>query len=527
MESSDADMEARQDHGTLDSCIEDAPLIPSPASQFAYLPTEVHEAILDHLFGYRVSTTSSSNMMVLCTTRSWGNALRHSRRRELTELARVTQLWRELIQQRLYRHVKIKATTDSMTNAMLHFTNSPHLKSYVKHVELWFPVFQPTYGPQIPSNSLTLPTVTTEGLTNATYTLPANNCSLDEVFNFVKYTLPQVNVLTLEGGERRKAPKVAHFSRPSAILSPGELPVLNSVGILVTRGQWNLMRDNCDFDTVLEAMPNLREWQSSYSKPKAKSYVTMGKFFHLFPQKITNFNLCLESDYRREGIMPGFYSKAMADTHLCPEMGRITTSLEHFTYTGRICHDFFQRAFDSVDSRVTRLKSIDITVKNCCRPIINLHESGSGIQDASFIDAFEELVLAGIRSLEKLKQVQYLRIRFVDLGLFFPLLKHRLLITPQQEMLTLQSPVESALPNLNPYFLLRNSKCTGVWSEAIVDEMQRVRPAAEFEELSDTFGTIGYTKDGRMTIAPEPPRTKITSLRMSNYRQLATRITIQ
>lgn len=476
--------------------------LPRPVTDFNQLPIEVHEAILDHLFGYRVSATSRSSMAVSSITKSWGTALRHSRRRELTELALVSDIWRILVQQRLYRHVKLKATVDCLEDAMLHLALNDHLQSYVKHIEIWFPVFQPTYGPVALSNTLTLPTVTMEGLTNATYTLPGNNCTLEQVFQFVAQTLPQARVLTLEGGERRKAPRVLHF--PEQRIDPAiykALTVLESVQTLVTRGQWNLMRDDRDFATVLNALPSLVEWQGSYSKPKSKSYITMSEFLPYLPRHITNLNLCLESDYRREGVMPVFYSKVVQKTHICLRMAEALPSLEHFAYTGRMCHHFFEMAMRSTDPRTSRLKSIDLTVKNCCRHMTSFHESGSGIQDMGFIDAFDKLVVSAIRSLEKFKQVVFLRIRFVDL--------------------------DSVLPPLNPFFLMRNGVCSGVWSDRILAEMGRVRPEVVFAELSESFGNIVYNKDGRMVITPEPPKTKITSLKLSNYRSLATGITIQ
>ena len=74
---------------------------------------------------------------------------------------------------------------------------------------------------------------------------------------------------------------------------------------------------------------------------------------------------------------------------------------------------------------------------------------------------------------------------------------------------------------------MRNGFCSGVWSERIVAEMGRVRPDITFPELSESFGNIVYNKDGRMVITPLPPRTKITSLKLSNYRSLATGITFQ
>lgn len=89
------------------------------------------------------------------------------------------------------------------------------------------------------------------------------------------------------------------------------------------------------------------------------------------------------------------------------------------------------------------------------------------------------------------------------------------------------SDTDSVLPPLNPFFLMRNGVCSGVWSDRILAEMGRVRPEAVFAELSESFGNIVYNKDGRMVITPEPPKTKIMSLKLSNYRSLATGITIQ
>ncbi|KAM0455318.1 hypothetical protein ACHAPV_000614 [Trichoderma viride] len=477
-----------------------------PARHFEQLPTEVHEAILDHIFGYCVSATSRSTMRISSLTRGWSTALRHSRRRELTALALVNRVWRVLVQQRLFRHIKLKATLDSINNAMEFLVQQQHLSAYIKHIEIWFPVFQPTYGPLALTNTLTLPTVTTDGLTNATYTLPGNNCTLEQVFQFVAAALPETKVLTLEGGERRKAPRVVHFNMRNPGLAAEEeedkqFLHLTSVRTLVTKGQWNLMRDRDDFRVIMKALPNLEEWQGSYSKPKSKSYITASDFLPLLPNHVTNLSLCMESDYRREGVMPAFYYKVAQKAHLCSSLAFVLPSLEHFAYTGRICHHAFDVASRLADPLTTKLKSVDITVKNCCRRAFSFHDSGSGIQDMAFIEAFEKLVLSAVRSMEKFKRLEYLRIRFVDL--------------------------DSVLPPLNPFFLMQNGKCTGVWSEQIIAEMNRVRPETTFPGLSDTFGNIVYSKDGRMIIAPEPSRPRITSLKLSNYRSLATRITIQ
>jgi hypothetical protein len=392
------------------------PIPPYASLKFDDLPAEIHEAILDHLFGYRVSTSSKSSIGMQNVTKSWGTALRHSRRKELSELALVSSLWRQLIQERLYRHIKLKATVQSLEQAMEYFVGRQHLPAYVKHVEMWFPVFQPKYGPLALSNTLALPTVTMDGLTNATYTLPPNNCTLHQAFLFVRQALPEVRILTLEGGERKKAPKVQHSYRSDATHGIVSLPTLPSVRTLVTKGQWNLMRDDADFASILGALPNLTEWHGSYNKPKSKSYLSMASILPKLPANLTHLNLCLESDYRRELTCPPFYLKVSNKLHFCTRLAEAAPALEHLSYTGRVCKAFFDMAALKVDSRTTRLKSIDLTVKNCCRPTIQYHDSGSGIQDMNFINAFETLVLSGIRSLSKLKAVEYLRIRFVDLG---------------------------------------------------------------------------------------------------------------
>lgn len=77
--------------------------------------------------------------------------------------------------------------------------------------------------------------------------------------------------------------------------------------------------------------------------------------------------------------------------------------------------------------------------------------------------------------------------------------------------------IDSILPALNPYFLFQRGECSGVWSDRIISEMARARPGVKFADLSDTFGNISYTKDGRILITPQHPRARITSLKLANY----------
>lgn len=390
-----------------------------PATHFTNAPIEVHEAILDQLFGICAPISPRSGLWSPNAARGLGTALRYSRRREMTQLALVDSTWRILVQQRLYRHIKLKGTVSSIDQAIVHFADSERLASYVKHIEIWFPVFQPRYASLTLNNPSALPMLRSEGPSNATYILPGNNCTLEDVFRFVALVLPRTKILTLEGGERRKAPKVVHFrTNPYGFDSGPTLPVVHSITTLVTKGQWNLMRDHPDFVSILGALPNIEEWQGAYSKPKSKSYITISQFMPYIPANIKHLSLCLENDYRREAIVPAFYAKAAQQTHICSVLGKIMPRLEQFSYTGRVCHHFFEVASQSAIAPSSRLRSIDVTLKNCCRQTNIFHDSGSGIQDMSFIEAFEKLVLSGIRSLAQFQRVEYLRIRFVDLGTY-------------------------------------------------------------------------------------------------------------
>lgn len=74
--------------------------------RFENLPIEIHEAILDHLFGERASafTTTAPGKS---SARSWTKALRHPRRKALSNLSLIARVWRPLVQDRIYRHSEL------------------------------------------------------------------------------------------------------------------------------------------------------------------------------------------------------------------------------------------------------------------------------------------------------------------------------------------------------------------------------------------------------------------------------------
>jgi hypothetical protein len=77
-----------------------------PKLNFEDLPVEVHECILDHIFGIRASTSSTSNPGKSSAVRGWSSILRHPRRKALSDFALVSETWRPLVQERLFRHSK-------------------------------------------------------------------------------------------------------------------------------------------------------------------------------------------------------------------------------------------------------------------------------------------------------------------------------------------------------------------------------------------------------------------------------------
>ena len=393
-------------------------------SPLCNLPVEIHECILDHLFGVRLSASSRiSSTDMSKSLRNWNTKLRHCRRREVSDLALVGKKWKVLVQERLYRHIKVKGTKESIDQAVNWFLRKPHLTSYVKHIEIWFPVFQQKAltngtlrGPSVTPNRPAAPLHLSENEPSqlAVFHSPHNNCTLEEVFLFIRLTFGEICVLTLEGGERKKPPMVRHFVHER---EGQKLPVLDAITTLVCKGQWNLLRTNDDFQVIADALPNLSEWHGSYSKPKSKSYICMASIFPHIPEHITHLSIVLESDYRREVICPAFYRKVNLGTHFCSAMARAMPALEHFAYTGRVCASFFDNVAAQPNKRNSRLKSIDLTVKNVCRQQYQWND-GSGVTDSNFILAFESLIVSACRSLHNLAALEFLRIKFIDLGKF-------------------------------------------------------------------------------------------------------------
>jgi hypothetical protein len=69
-------------------------------TQFANLPIEIHENILDHIFGERAAASANTKS----SAQNWSKAFRHPRRKALSNLALICRVWTPLVQSRIYRH---------------------------------------------------------------------------------------------------------------------------------------------------------------------------------------------------------------------------------------------------------------------------------------------------------------------------------------------------------------------------------------------------------------------------------------
>ncbi|KAL3457903.1 hypothetical protein BJX64DRAFT_292661 [Aspergillus heterothallicus] len=486
--------------------------------QFEHLPVEIHETVLDYLFGERTSALTTS-VGGKSPARSWNKSLRHPRRKALSNLALISPVWRVLVQDRIYRHIKLKGTTDELVKSARWFRAHPHLAPYVRHVEIWIPVWgQRT----IKHSSRHLPprrfhdedvAATDMGIVHAAMalngaeTIPAtdykyhyasHNATLEEMFAHVHADFPEARILTLEGGHCKKPPMVRHFRCDPSGRSSQSLPVLPDIQAFVMRGAWNIMRDYQHWSTLSRALPNVREWHCSYAKPKVEGYETIAAILRCLPPSLIHINVSMEGFYNKDSSQ----SRWLGDKppHLCDLLGDVAPRLESLTFTGNVCACLFDSTRDSMGtwSIKSKLKSLDLVVKTCCRdkklhPNLSLLEDFSGITNMNFVRAFEKLVIGAIQSLQLHRELNYMRIRFIDL--------------------------DSACPPLNPYFQLVDNQCTGLWSEPILESLHEARPEAAYLKLTD--GIYPQYGHNHQIVGAIYPRTRPLSIHASTYRIIA------
>ncbi|KAE8151479.1 hypothetical protein BDV25DRAFT_92142 [Aspergillus avenaceus] len=494
----------------------DAPRPRRPELQFENLPVEIHEAILDYVFGERAAafTTTGPGRS---PGRSWNKSLRHPRRKVLSDLALISPVWRSLVQDRIYRHIKLKGTIDELTESARWFRSHPQLAEYVRHVEIWIPV----WGKRATKNSSSQTTARryidedVDGALQTTtlwddfdinhgseykYHYASHNATLEEIFQHVQYCFPKTRILTLEGGHCKKPPMVRHFRNDPNGLSGQRMPVLPEVRSFVMRGAWNIMRDHQHWRSLSEALPGLQEWHCAYAKPKIEGYETISEILRRLSPTIVHLNISLEGFFSKDTSQPSWLGDGANPPHLCRLLGDVLPRLESLAFTGKVCACLFHPARNSSQTipKVSRLKSLDLVVKNCCRDrratsSLPFFDDFSRITNLNFIRAFERLVTGAVHSLNTHLSLDYMRIRFIDL--------------------------DSACPPLNPYFQLMDTNCCGLWSERIVELLHEARPHAQFEELSE--GIYPQYGPNHQIVGAIYPRTRPLGIKASSYKIIA------
>lgn len=212
-----------------------------PKSHISELPPEILEGIFGHVVGH-LGSTSSHPSGSQQNVRNWNAIMRHPRRKKVADLALVSETWRRLIQERVYRHIKIQGTRTALEECGDWFLKNSHLQEYVRHFETLVPIwemrpgqpqqrlmmdqqangqlnlFQAFQGLAINTNR------TEDGQTAPTaFQLASKNATMDEIFGYAHVLFPYLCALTIEGGHCKRPPKVRYYRDLNIINAPENL----------------------------------------------------------------------------------------------------------------------------------------------------------------------------------------------------------------------------------------------------------------------------------------------------------------
>ncbi|RMD40185.1 hypothetical protein DV735_g4940, partial [Chaetothyriales sp. CBS 134920] len=524
------------------------------------LPPEVQARILDHIFGDMHSVTLGSTSL---RGKSVASLMRHPRRKAVSNLALVCPLWRELVQERIYRHIKIKGTRAGMQESQEFFIENSHLTRHVRHIEFWVPVWGDrsslgdgvgqslaqqrhqqqhdafAYGPgPVPGQYIRAhPRNGDHGpidIPGITYPLSVQSATLAEIFQHLSIHFPAARVLTLEGGHCKKSNMIRHFSA-DRLFEPKQFAVLPGIRTFAMRGAWNIMRSYRDWLNIAHALPCVEEWHCAFAKPRPEAEEIVNQIALSRPHAWRSVNVSLDGMYSKDPMpatlhstsagasnSAGLLSSGALDprNHLCENIGAFLPDLESLSYTGRICECMWKAAIHRIQTKriQPKLAHLEIVVKSCCRQRVTtldplsgqerleelggIMSDGAGISNLVFIKAFERLVLHTVEALRWFPKLTYVRIRFIDL--------------------------DSPCTQLNPYWQLENGTVWGIWSEEIVELLHEVRPQLDYVELADASVQINGNGNGNTSIHPNAhpsvsamyPRVRPRSIKTSSYRVL-------
>ena len=464
------------------------------------LPTEVQGKVIDYIFGDMHSVSSNSHSL---RGKNVSSLMRHPRRKAVSDLALVSKDFRALVQERIYRHIKIKGTRGGLRECEEFFLEHWLLREYVRHIEVWVPVWGDKGSL---ANDESFAVLRTGAPRHLNYPLAhqpdegqlvermgpilrpqTTTATLAEIFSHIAVFFDHAKVFTLEGGHCKKSNMIRHFN--SIFVEEHVLTVLPSIRTFAMRGAWNVMREHNDWPHIQKALPNVEEWHCSYAKPRLEAETVINHILLRPPHQWRSVNICLDGMYSKDTGTLGSSSR-LADSrqiHLCDRLGNMIPQLESLSFTGKVCENLWKIALKSLNrskSTECRLQSLELVVKSCCRRRITTADpisgeeieeelggimaDGAGISNLIFIKAFERLVLSTVDALKWATNLKYVRIRYIDL--------------------------DSECTHLNPYWILDGDYVWGIWSEEIVERLSETRPSAQFVELGD-----GIQMGGKVT----------------------------
>lgn len=447
------------------------------------LPEELQNRILDYIFGDLRPVNAAS------TSTGLSHRMRHPRRKAVSELALISPDLRVMVQERIYRHIKIKGTKAGLRESQEWFYDNPHLAAYVRHIEYWVPVWGDkaavlnTVAQQHGAHALANEFADMAGhdFPGIQFKLSTYSATLAQIFDHLGNLFPHSSIFTLEGGHCKNSNMIKHFS--SNLFSKhlnNRLRILPNVKVFAMRGAWNIMRSFDDWHVIESALPCLTEWHCGYAKPRSEAYNTINEILLRLPSQLRHVDISLDSMFSKDDAVLGS-SPDRKGHHICEQLGRIAPRLETLSYTGKICECFWTSALETIEhdkSKMLPLKSLDIVVKSCCRQRIKSRDTvtgdvlveevggimadGAGISNLVFINAFERLVMSALGGLSVMPSLSHIKIRYIDL--------------------------DSPCQQLNPYWHVENNLVTGIWNDRIVEKLSQVRPGLHYEMLEDGIG---------------------------------------
>lgn len=466
------------------------------------LPLEVQGRIIDHIFGDLHSVSTNSHSL---RGNNVSSLMRHPRRKAVSDFALVSADWRHLVQERIYRHIKIKGTRAGINECENFFANHMHLSRHVRHIEVWVPVWGDK-GSLVNDESFAVlrtgaprhlnyplahqpDDISVDDPMGLHFKLATQTATLSEIFDHISVFFDQAKVFTLEGGHCKKSNMIRHF--PSLLFNDKtqhNLQPLPNIRTFAMRGAWNVMRRLKDWAVIQRALPNVEEWHCSYAKPRIEAEVTINDILRNPPPRWRSVNICLDGMYSKDNSTLGSTALSGSESmHLCERLGEMIPQLENLSYTGKVCECMWKSTLASMQKSRSecRLQSLELVVKSCCRQRVTTVDTvtgeeraeelggvmadGAGISNLVFIRAFERLVLHTVDALRWAHSLRYVRIRYIDL--------------------------DSECTHLNPYWILDGNSVAGIWSEDIVELLAECRSSAGYIELGDGIDMGGKATD--------------------------------